>query len=307
MSVGEIVDIVLSILSFLLAAISVVTVIITLKQNKKMIENNSLQLKEMQEEYRLSIQPLLEFQNAGFRLDRPRFFYSPPEDEYAFLSRYRFKTELKNISQVPAICIDVTAILYVFRDNDKKALKTITRRISAISGNNEKAAVEIMFPGDSIHLLYEALRENSTKYLPQITVMATYKNACGGCFLCEKTFILMLSEEDEATARAWHTAMSSEKIRAKEVIRELQLTRETDDTRWECLFESEKSSFDEGLGNPEVAELNLNCREIAEKYNFKVLSKEEYEKYSEDYHYGHFIYKQSHCPVKKQIENKAAI
>ena len=164
-----------------------------------------------------------------------------------------------------------------------------------------------MFSGDSIHLLYEALRENSTKYLPQITVMATYKNACGGCFLCEKTFILTLSEEDEATARAWHTAMSSEKTRAKEVIRELQLTRETDHTRWECLFESEKSSFDEGLGNPEVAELNLNCREIAEKYNFKVLSKEEYEKYSEDYHYGHFIYKQSHCPVKKQIENKAAI
>lgn len=73
MSVGEIVDIVLSILSFLLAAISVVTVIITLKQNKKMIENNSLQLKEMQEEYRLSIQPLLEFQNVGFCLDRPRF------------------------------------------------------------------------------------------------------------------------------------------------------------------------------------------------------------------------------------------
>ena len=143
MSVGEIVDIVLSILSFLLAAISVVTVIITLKQNKKMIENNSLQLKEMQEEYRLSIQPLLEFQNAGFCLDRPRFFYSPPEDKYTFLSRYRFKTELKNISQVPAICIDVTAILYVFRDNDRKALKTITRRISAISGNDEKAAVEI--------------------------------------------------------------------------------------------------------------------------------------------------------------------
>lgn len=187
MSVGEIVDIVLSILSFLLAAISVVTVIITLKQNKKMIENNSLQLREMQEEYRLSIQPLLEFQNVGFCLDRPRFFYSPPEDEYAFLSRYRFKTELKNISQVPAICIDVTAILYVFRDNDRKALKTITRRISAISGNDEKAAVEIMFSGDSIHLLYEALRENSTKYLPQITVMATYKNACGGCFLCEKS------------------------------------------------------------------------------------------------------------------------
>ena len=51
MSVGQIVDIVLSILSFLLAAISVVTVIITLKQNKKMIENNSLQLKEMQEEF----------------------------------------------------------------------------------------------------------------------------------------------------------------------------------------------------------------------------------------------------------------
>lgn len=304
MSTSEIVNIILSILSFVLAAISVITVIITLQQNKKMIENNSQQLKEMQEEYRLSIQPLLEFQNVEFQLERPRFFYSPPEDEYAFLSRYQFKVDLKNISQVPAICIDATAVLYVFRNDDRKALKTITRRISAIPGNNEKATVEVMFAGDSIHLLYEALRERLTKYLPQIKVMATYKNACGGCFLCEKTFILTLSEEDETMARAWHTAMSSEKIRTKEVIRELQSAHGVDDAKWDFLFEDEEKAFDERLGNLEVKELNLNCREIAERYNFKALSKEEYEKYNRDYHYGQFVYKQSQCLVKKKSENK---
>ena len=41
MTCGEIINLILSVLSFLLAAISVVTVVITLKQNNKMLEANS--------------------------------------------------------------------------------------------------------------------------------------------------------------------------------------------------------------------------------------------------------------------------
>ena len=41
MDIGIIVNIILSVLSFALAAISVITVVITLKQNNKMLEANS--------------------------------------------------------------------------------------------------------------------------------------------------------------------------------------------------------------------------------------------------------------------------
>ncbi|MBE6682398.1 MAG: hypothetical protein E7600_08980 [Ruminococcaceae bacterium] len=41
MSMGEIINVILCVLSFVLAAISVITVVITLKQNNKMLESNS--------------------------------------------------------------------------------------------------------------------------------------------------------------------------------------------------------------------------------------------------------------------------
>ena len=41
MSISDIINIILCILSFVLAAISVITVVITLKQNSKMIENST--------------------------------------------------------------------------------------------------------------------------------------------------------------------------------------------------------------------------------------------------------------------------
>ena len=113
MEMSTIVNIVLSILSFVLAAISVITVAINLMQNRKLLEANAKQLEEMREEHNLSSQPVLVLEDGNFFLERPRLFYTPPEDSYDFISRYHYKTILKNISQVTAICIDVSAELIV--------------------------------------------------------------------------------------------------------------------------------------------------------------------------------------------------
>ena len=84
MDASTIVNIVLSILSFLLAAISVVTVIITLRQNREMLNNNEKQLGEMRKDHQLSIQPIIAIEDVHFHIERPRFFYTPPATSIHF-------------------------------------------------------------------------------------------------------------------------------------------------------------------------------------------------------------------------------
>ena len=55
------VNVTLCILSFILAAISVVTVIVSLRQNSKLLKMSSEQLSEMRKERELAIQPILTF------------------------------------------------------------------------------------------------------------------------------------------------------------------------------------------------------------------------------------------------------
>ena len=55
------VNVTLCILSFILAAISVVTVIVSLRQNGKLLKMSSEQLSEMRKERELAIQPILTF------------------------------------------------------------------------------------------------------------------------------------------------------------------------------------------------------------------------------------------------------
>ena len=74
MNISDTINIILSVLSFVLALISVVTVIITLRQNGKMIKNNEDQIAEMRNEHRMSLQPVLYFSNPKYCLERPRLF-----------------------------------------------------------------------------------------------------------------------------------------------------------------------------------------------------------------------------------------
>ena len=69
MNISDTINIILSVLSFVLALISVVTVIITLRQNGKMIKNNEDQIAEMRNEHRMSLQPVLYFSNTQFVQD----------------------------------------------------------------------------------------------------------------------------------------------------------------------------------------------------------------------------------------------
>lgn len=287
------VNIVLSILSFVLALISVVTVVITLKQNKKFLESNEHQLKEMREEHQLSVQPILVLENESFYINRPKLYYTPPQDSYDFISIYRYEATLKNVSSATAICIDITAELIVQKDGGELRLGTITERYNILPANEESETITILFHGDSQSYLYEALREQAANQLPKIKIKITYRNTCGGYFLYEKNSILVPNEKDSDVIRTWHTSIIGAPTEAKEAIDAMK--KASQNKEWERVFNASQKVFDMQLRYQEKKDLLIGFREIPEKYRFCNLTKEEYEEMASKYAYPHFVHKMADC------------
>ncbi|WP_195409895.1 hypothetical protein [Ruminococcus sp. J1101004_170508_H5] len=157
MNISDTINIILSVLSFVLALISVVTVIITLRQNGKMIKNNEDQIAEMRNEHRMSLQPVLYFSNPKYCLERPRLFYTPPTNEYSIRSRCHFFVDVENISSAVAVNINCNAYVAINEDKTEIFDLSTTKRIKVLS--DEKIRIEFMFPGDFQEKIYNSLRE----------------------------------------------------------------------------------------------------------------------------------------------------
>lgn len=297
MELTTIVNITLSILSFLLAVISVITIIITIHQNGKMLRSTERQLEEMREEHRLSTQPILSLENEAFYINRPHFYYTPPEDAYEFLSTYQYEANLKNVSPATAICIDVSAYLVVERGNDEFILRTTSVRHNILSSNAASDTLYISFTGDSQCHLYESLRELEANKLPKLKIKMIYKNTCGGYFSSEKTVLLIPRDEDTQNIITWHTCIIGAPVEAKEAIDTMK--KAPKGKEWNKVFETSKQVFDLKLGNSALDKISLKMIEIPQEYDFSSLSKEEFEGEMSKHGYDRYIHKQAACLSKK--------
>ncbi|MBR3382831.1 MAG: hypothetical protein IKG85_07340 [Clostridia bacterium] len=291
MNPESIINIIVAVLSFVLAAISVITVIITLRQNKKQLESNERQIEEMRSEHQLSLQPVLVVKDINFRIERPRFFYAPPFDRYSFQSRYYCEGEIINYSNATAVCVDTVAKLKVEKDGDHYSMLTLSNRNNVVTADGGKASYHEMIAGDNVSFFYDSIRANSAECLPRIKIMTTYKNTCGGYFLCKQSFILMPNDTDEEELQKWHTCISSASVQYK---RELDVLKTMQhDIKWHNLFDAVKKDFDTSLGDKEI--IKITCREIAEEFEFRVISADEYREYSDSYGYPQYVHHTTSC------------
>ena len=293
-TISIIINSVLSILSFIITVISIVTVIITVKQNKRLLEANERQISEMREEHCLSVQPIIILDNAKFSIERPRFYYIPPEDSYKFLSRYSYQTLLRNASAVTAICVDVSARLVLQRGDKELSLYAVTERENILPCNYEESKkISVLFAGDNLSYLYEALREPEGKKLPRIKVELVYKNTYGGYFRSRQTFILAPNKSDSEIIRTWHSAIVGAPVEAKETIDTMRYIPRNE--KWQEAFNKINTIFDSQLGPTEKSEIALRLIEIPEQYDFCSLSQGEYKSITEKYSYPHFVHNTPDC------------
>lgn len=246
------------------------------------------QLSQMQQDHRMSEQPILDFESPKFEIERPRFYYSPPEDRYSYLARYLFSLKIRNVSNYPALFVDVNAELLVEENGVQLCLGAVSQRLNIIAANCISNPTSTMFAGDRENRILSALRSYSTLGLPKIHVTICYKSLSGAAYLLEHTYWLDISdknEQDIEILKNWHSNLTAAPVSEKELLDRLKKT--SDEKEQKITFDIVKDSFDKKLIGEKS--LPLCMIEIPEDFSLKAISDEEFRQEMKNHHYGHYV------------------
>lgn len=271
--------------TFIVAILTILYVLTTSKQ----LDIMTNQLKEMKKDRELQSQPLPYIENIKIESEKPRFFYCPPTDEYSFQSRYKLRAEVNNLSDSPAICIDVLAYISIPTINDKLQLETVWHRIDVLGGKcktSKRDAIDLLYSNDFEGKFFEALRSERAKTYPHLYIKCLYRNVSGGCFTYENEYYIKPNINKEDIIKGWHTEIASFAPKYKEKLSDLKSLHKVNAEKWKELFDEVKDEVACGLTD-DVVELGVVA--IPGKFNIMSIEVSEYEQAIKNNSYHHFL------------------
>lgn len=255
------------------------------------------QLTQMEKEQKLQQHPFPHLDNIKLQIEAPRFFYTPPEDEYSCRSRYNIKADIINLTEEPAILLDIVATIEIPCNGNKQILETTTFRVDALTKEyNDKLEVGFMFPEDQKAKLYEALRNRSAIKYPRIRMCIYYRNLVGGCFKQTNLFYILPAHEEKINL--WHVILNSFETEYYEKLKKLR-ERKKDDKLRDKLFDEIGDEIKSKVKEEKMVELDTLA--ISEAFSIELLEEEEYVKImGEINNYARYIGKAGECKKKKR-------
>lgn len=254
--------------SFFVALLTVVYVYTTNEQLKMM----NKQLKQMEKEQKQQQQPFPHISKVELEIEKPRFFYTPPANEYSCQSRYRIIANIDNLTSEPAVLLDVVATIDIPQGDNLIVLDTTTKRINVLSKKyNEKVEVDFLFSGDEKAKLFEALRNKKASEFPRLNICIYYRNLVGGCFKQKNSFYILPEELD--VINNWHIIINSFEVEYYEKLKKLRNLEKGDKLR-ENLFEEIKQDIIKRLEDDSTIKLETMAISIAFSIDF--LAEKEY-------------------------------
>lgn len=155
---------------------------------------SSKQVDEIVTQRELQYQPLPWITEIKATIAKPRTFFSEG-NKHIFCSRYFIYLKLKNLSNHPAVNIDISATLSNFDDSKVKRINSAEIRIETLEEKqdyprNPAEKCNFMFTGDDTGELIKSLLSGNTSKFPRISIIILYKNIIGGCFIITNTYSL---------------------------------------------------------------------------------------------------------------------
>ena len=281
--------------SFFVAVLTVIYVYTSSNQMDLMRR----QLDEMRIERLHREEPILDLESTRFIVERPNFYYSPPEDEFSFLSRYHFSGTIRNISSFPALFVDVSARLIITHQNEELILSATSRRINVIPSSDSSDEFSIMFTGDNEAYVLSKIRSSSYNDLPNLEVNILYKSASGGCYKLKYRYAIDYqgNSDEEEIVKNWHTAIAAAPVEEKETLQVLQ-NKTADRPNYYLIKKVRENLKRRLIGGDELA---FQLVERPQKFSFKTITDTEYEDEISHHQYGHYIgtYQQGSCSAKR--------
>lgn len=275
-----------------------------LRMNREVMRG---QLDEMRSSRQVQSQPLVIPTKAEFRIERPRFFYTPPDDEYSAMSRYFVKFPISNPTEYPAVVVNCRASIHTADSDYKESVFGATDSFLDVlvplsSNDNNTNMMDFMFVGDEKGLLFDSLRQPDPRRVPIITAKAFYKNIVGAQFQVTQIFQVYPSENTELL-RSWHSSVASFAANFKVHICELRKLKAKNESEWDISFDEVKDEFDKGLISEDDG-LNLYVREAPGGFQVKQISSNEYDKALGKTSYSVRMTDNFDCPSEIDSENE---
>lgn len=264
-----------------------------------------LQLEEMKSEHLLKEQPILLLNQPELRIEAPRFFYSPPEDQFSFQSRYHLNATLINASDDPAIIISIVANIKIPQGDKELVLYSRNNNLNFSSAKNGPSKINFMFLDDFDGILFNAIRDRKTI---KINTTIYYQNTSGACFSLSNTYrfsLLTLIRRAEIEfksecndqqlvdyseiVKSWHTAIIQAPTKYKEELQYLKEIVHSKKSRaeYKSRFYAVKDDFSLMLSSKE----NLECflYEDSDAFKFGIISKDDFDKYTDNHEFAEAI------------------
>ena len=269
--------------------------------NKETLASMSKQLKEMQLSRIMQAQPLPIFKLEKFSIKKPRFFYSPPDDEYSVSSHYVLEFALANPSEYPAINVDIKTVVMIPAGKEGIVLDSSANRFNIIPPSNSKTRpfkggfqfFEELCKTD----LLECIRSGMRSKMPCIFTRITYKNVLGSCFGITQGYYIDAKERtQDAPLANYQSTITTHEIEFKTEIEKLRrLHSAKNDEAWDTLFQGIKKEVSQ---KPGPGQIELRCLERPDMFRFEILEPDVFEKEQNQTNYGSPVPKMhTECPA----------
>ncbi len=270
--------------TFVIALLTITYVYITSRQLDVMTE----QLNQIKVDRELQSQPLPWISSIDVVLERPRFYFSPPEDEYAVLSRYFVNFRLKNIGACPAVCVNIMGRMVVPRDGEDICFYSVASSIPALEEKEEypsKGKEEgFHFADDNNGYLIEALREGDITKYPLVECRIIYRNILGGCFTLRNKYRVYPEKEfKDRVVKNWLGVVRAHSVKYKKEIDVLKKMADKDEKKWDKGFESLKAVVDKSILGKDI---KIVPWPIPGEFKVDAISQGEYDKIASELSYG---------------------
>jgi len=291
---NQIVDFISPISTLVIAFLTLAYVITTNRQLSTMRG----QLTEMKKSRELISQPLPIVTPHSFHLEKPRFYFSPPEKEYSGPSRYRLDCTISNHSSSPAVNVHVCACINAGEKDDIHLLKSSANYFNVIPEKttlkpNNSDFPHFLFVTDDEARLIDGLCSFDPRKSPELQICTVYKNILGASFYCKQRFTLVLkNEEQNEILKNWFSNVSTFKKVFKNEIDLLNQLRENNRSKWDEKFEELKSDY---AGKIESDDQEIDWHYIPGFFKISNISQDEYKSAVNCSHYGQVIKPSHRC------------
>lgn len=229
--------------TFSIAVLTIAYVITSQNQLEVMKE----QLTESKKSRQLTSQPLPTILPEKFRIEPPRFFYSPPEDRYSIQSRYYANYSIENKGNYPAVNIDISSLLILPKEEDKKQTAT-ANHISVLQDKSSYPTNDFMFVYDSKGDVIKSLLYDSVENFPLLVIFTHFKNMLGGCFRQSQVFRVMPKQNtDIEELKNWLALINSFELKYQTEIKKMKKLTPYKDEEWNNLFDFLKEEISKSV------------------------------------------------------------